>query len=588
MSQSQITFAIRGADFVLNDRPLRIFSGELHYFRNPREYWRDRLLKARAMGLNAICTYMPWNLHEPTRGQFEFGGMLDVAEFFRLAQEIGLYVLLRPGPYICAEWDFGGLPAWLLKDGDLRIRCADRTYLEAMTSYIERVGRELSPLCVTRGGPILMLQVENEYGSYGNDKSYLRTLRDLLRRVGFDVPLFTSDGSDPDMLAAGTVEDCLAVVNFGSNAQQHIGALRAFRSNQPAMCGEFWCGWFDAWGKPRQGNASTAMTADVKWMLENDASFNIYMLHGGTNFGFTSGANFYDDYQPQVTSYDYWAPLDEAGRPQPKYWAVRELLAKYQRDGAPLPDVPPPTKIIAIPGIRLTESASLFDNLPDPIASAAPRSMEQYGQNSGLILYRTNIAGLTSRKLKVVEPRDYAKIYVDGKEVATLDRRLKQTDAELPVRKIETLDILIDSTGRVNYGPKMLDRKGITERVVLDKLTLMDWRIYPLPMDAKQLASLKYGTDDIAGPAFHRGTFEVTETGDTFLDLRGWRKGAVWINGHNLGRFWHIGPQQTLYCPGVWLERGSNEIVVFDLEADGRRTIQGLSEPVLNECLSVP
>jgi beta-galactosidase len=583
------TFTVRDSEFLLNGRPFRIFSGEIHYFRVPREYWRDRLLKLRAMGLNTVCTYMPWNLHEPRPGTFDFGGMLDVAAFLRLAQELGLWAILRPGPYICAEWDFGGLPAWLLADDNLRIRCADPSWLTAVQRYIERVSEELAPLTCTRGGAIIMVQVENEYGSFGNDKRYLRALRGMLQRSWSDVPLFTSDGPEPDMLAAGTLDECLAVVNFGSNAPKNVGAIRAFRPNQPAMCGEFWCGWFDQWGKRRQGSGSTDAAADVRWMAENDASFNLYMFHGGTNFGFTSGANVYDDtYSPTVTGYDYWAPLDEAGRPTPKYWAFREVLAAHQPAGVVLPDPPPPTRIVTIPEIRLTESAGLFDNLPEPLRSASPRSMEHFGQSGGAILYRTSIAGLVARKLEVVEPHDYAQVYVDGKLVATLDRRLKQSTVELPPGPADRLDILIDTLGRVNYGPKMIDAKGITQRVVLGQITLMDWQLYPLPMDAAQLGSLKYGSADVAGPAFHRGTFELSKTGDMFLDLRAWRKGVVWVNGHNLGRFWRIGPQQTLYCPGCWLKAGRNELVVFDLvvfdlESSGRRPIRGLSEPVLDE-----
>jgi beta-galactosidase len=556
----------------------------MHYFRIPPKSWRDRLLKARAMGLNTVCTYMPWNLHEPRPGQFDFMGMLDVAAFVRLAQELGLWVILRPGPYICAEWDFGGLPAWLLADDNLRVRCADPSFVVPMTQYIERVSRELSPLTCTRGGPIIMVQVENEYGSYGNDKRYLRLLRGLLDQAWYDIPLFTSDGPEPDMLAGGTLEECLAVVNFGSNAQKHIGTIRQHRPDQPAMCGEFWCGWFDQWGKRRQGSAYTEAAADVRWMAENDASFNLYMFHGGTNFGFTSGANVYDDtYSPTVTSYDYGAPLDEAGRPTPKYWAFREVLAQHQPNGASLPDLPPATKVIAIPDIRLTESARLFDNLPPPIASATPRAMEHFGQSSGAILYRTSIAGLVARTLEIVEPHDYAQVYVDGKLVATLDRRMKQSTVELPPGG-DRLDILVEALGRVNYGPHLIDPKGITRRVVLGQTTLMGWHVYPLPLSGDNLlASLRYAPAADAGPAFHRGTFALSETGDTFLDLRAWRKGVVWVNGRNLGRFWRVGPQQTVYCPGCWLSTGRNEIVVFDLEANGRQPLRGLSEPLLDE-----
>ena len=578
------TFAVGEREFLLDGQPFRIFSGEIHYFRVPRPYWRDRLLKARAMGLNTVCTYMPWNLHEPRPGAFDFSGMLDVAAFLRLAQELGLWAILRPGPYICAEWDFGGLPAWLLADDNLRIRCGDPAWLAAVRRYIEQVAHELAPLTCTRGGPIIMVQVENEYGSYGNDKRYLRALRGMLGEGGFDVPLFTSDGPENDMLAAGTLDECLAVVNFGSKAAQHIGTIRALRPNEPGMCGEFWCGWFDQWGKNRQGSASPDAAADdVEWMAENGASFNLYMFHGGTNYGFTSGANFYDAYAPTVTGYDYWAALDEAGRPTPKYWAFREVLSAHQPSSAVLPDLPPPTKIITIPQISFTESAPLLENLPTPIHAAMPRSMEYFGQSGGAILYRTSIAGLRARELEVVEPHDYALVYVDGKHVATLDRRLKHSTAQLPAGDADRLDIIVDTLGRVNYGPKMIDAKGITQRVVLGQVTLMDWQIYPLPMDEAQLASLRYSPADAAGPAFHRGTFELSETGDTFLDLRDWHKGLVWVNGHNLGRFWRIGPQQTLYCPGCWLKTGGNEIVVFDLESSGRRGVRGLSEPVLDD-----
>jgi beta-galactosidase len=333
-------------DFIRDGGPVQIRSGELHYFRIPRPYWRHRLLMARAMGLNTICIYMPWNLHEPQRGKFDFegdGGMLDVAGFVRLAGESGLSVIVRPGPYICAEWDFGGLPGWLLEDESLRIRCADETFLDAIRGYIEHVGAQLSPLVAPRG-PIVMVQVENEYGSYSNDRAYLRALRKLLRDGGFDDALFfTSDGTDPTMLAAGTLDDCLAVANFGSRAQEHLEKLRAFRPKQPLMCGEFWCGWFDKWGEKRKGSADPAPpAADIQWMIENNASFNLYMLHGGTNFGFTAGANFYEDYSPTVTSYDYWAPIDEAGRPTAKFHALRALLNSKEEMPPPAAKLVPP------------------------------------------------------------------------------------------------------------------------------------------------------------------------------------------------------------------------------------------------------
>lgn len=590
-----VAFSHDDAHFLLDGAPIQLCSGELHYFRVPRPYWRDRLLKAKVTGLNAVCTYMPWNLHEPRPGEFDFtgdGGMLDVAAFVRLAGELGLWVIVRPGPYICAEWDFGGLPGWLLADGNARLRCADPSYLASVARYVARVGAELAPLTCGRGGPIVMVQVENEYGSYANDKAYLRQLRQMLIGAGLadGVLLFTSDGPQADMLAAGTLEGCVVTANFGSKAQENLAKLRAFRPNQPVMCGEFWCGWFDQWGKKRQGSADPApAAADLKWMLENNASFNIYMFHGGTNFGFTAGANHYEHYAPTVTGYDYWALLDEAGRPTAKYAAVRGLLAAA---GQPVADPPAdrPTVGIAADRFRLSESAPLLSNLPQPIIDSMPHSMEHYGQSlGGAILYRTTVAGLGGGKLTIVEPHDYAIVFLDGRKIATLDRRAKQFTCELPADlkpgDAGRLEILVWALGRVNYGPKMLDRKGITDRVELKHLTLTGWEIFPLPMDAAQLSSLRYAPGDAPGPAFHRGTFGLRdgEVGDTFLDLRRWSAGAVWVNGHNLGRFWSVGPQQTLFCPGCWLRAGSNDIVIFDLESSGRQPTEALAEPILDD-----
>ena len=540
---------------------------------------------------------MPWNLHEPRPGEFDFagdGGMLDVAAFVRVARELGLWVIVRPGPYICAEWDFGGLPGWLLADDDCRVRCADETYLAAVERYIARVGVELAPLTCGRGGPIIMVQVENEYGSYSNDKLYLRRLQRMLLDAGLGdgTLLFTSDGPQDDMLAAGTLKDCLTTANFGSKAQESFEKLAEFRPNQPLMCGEFWCGWFDQWGKKRQGSADATTTAtEIRRMVERGASFNIYMFHGGTNFGFTAGANYYDDgYSPTVTGYDYWALLDEAGRPPAKYDAVRQILAERRPGGAALPEAPASRATVAIPAerFRFTESAPLLANLPRAIHDAAARSMEHYGQYlGGAILYRTRIGVLGGGKLNIVEPHDYAIVYFDGVKIGALDRRLKQTALELPepARGAEgRLDILVWALGRVNYGPRLLDRKGITDRVELKHLTLSGWEVFPLPMDARQLSSLRFEPRDAGGQAFHRGLFELREDeiGDTFLDMSRWSAGAVWVNGHNLGRFWNIGPQQTLFLPGCWLRSGANEIVVFDLEGAGRQPIEGLDEPILD------
>lgn len=593
-SPRQLVFNDR--QFLLDDRPISIQAGELHYFRIPQPYWEHRLKQACALGLNAVCTYMPWNLHEPKPGCFDFegdGGMLDVARFVKLAHSLGLLVILRPGPYICAEWDFGGLPGWLLADPSCRVRCDDERYLDHVRQYIQRVGDELSSLTLEHGGPIAMVQVENEYGSFSNDQSYLQSLRRILRDSGFDnVLLFTSDGPQSDMLSAGTLDDCLAVANFGSKAQQSFADFRKARPKGPLMCGEYWCGWFDHWGRARQGSDDpSAAVEDLRWMLENDASFNLYMLHGGTNFGFTAGANFYDSYGATVTSYDYRALVDEAGRPTRKYFAVRELIQRFRSASDSLPEVPPtPASIVAIPAdrFRFTESAELFKNLPSPVNESFPRSMEHFGQTlGGAILYRTNVAGLGGGKLTIVEPRDYAIVYLDGRKIGVLDRRLDQTSLDLPdvaPGGEGRLDILVWALGRINYGPRLLDRKGITERVELKHLTLSTWQVFPMPFTYAEVGAMNYQSVDPAGPAVHRGSFDLKECeiGDTFLDLSQWSIGCVWVNGYNLGRFWNIGPQQTLYCPGCWLRPGGNEIIVLDLESGGRQPIGGLKEPVLD------
>jgi beta-galactosidase len=588
------SFGYSDTDFLIDGHPIQIFSGELHYFRVPRPYWQDRLAKAKAMGLNAVCTYMPWNLHEPSPGQFDFSGdngMLDIASFIRMAGEMGLWVLLRPGPYICAEWDFGGLPGWLLADRDVRIRCSDEKYLTAVERYITRVGQELSHLTCGNGGPIGMVQVENEYGSFANDRAYLYRLRQMLTDAGLgDGTLyFTSDGAQSDMLAAGTLDGTLVTANFGSKADVNLTKLREFRPHQPIMCGEFWCGWFDQWGKPRQGNDDpTVLETDVRWMVENNASFSIYMFHGGTNFGFTAGANHYEDFAPTVTGYDYWALLDEAGRPTRKYDAVRRILG----DQSDLPPIPAnASAVVEIPAdrFRFTGSASLWTNLPKAIHSPSIKPMEQVGQYlGGAILYRTNIKGLGAGKLNIVEPHDVAQVYLDGVLVATLDRQHKQTTVELPEIRVGAkgqMDILVWALGHVNYGPKMLDYKGISDRVEFKHFTLTGWEICPMPMDAAQRATLKYSDTIASGPTYHRAEFTLAEdeVGDTFLDTRAFEIGAIWVNGHNLGRYWSVGPQQTLFCPGCWLRPGSNEIVIFDMASTGRPTISGSVEAVLNE-----
>jgi beta-galactosidase GanA len=576
-------FAVKDGQFQLNGKPFRIFSGELHYTRIPQAYWRDRMIKAKAMGLNTICTYVFWNVHEPVPGKFSFAGNLDIRMFIRTAQEEGLYVLLRPGPYVCSEWDFGGLPAWLLKDPELKIRCLYPQYWEPAKKFLLWLGRELQELTIDKGGPIIGVQVENEYGSYGNDKEYLRSIRNTLREAGFDCLLYTSDGSNRQMLEAGTLEDALPTVNFSSDPEGQFRNLENFRKNIPHMNGEFWSGWFTQWGHEKWGGQDlNKQKEDVRWMLENDKSINFYMFHGGTNFGFTSGANWYDGkYWADVTSYDYGAPLTEDGRPTEAYFIFRDLLIQHQPPGTQLPNLPPPIKRITIPGIQFTDRASLFENLPRGKKSVQPRPMEAYGQNFGFILYRTTITE-AGGKLRITQLNDYAQIYLDGNRIGSMDRRFGQDTITIPHGGPEkrVLDILVENLGRINFSAHMIDRKGITERVTLDWITLMDWEVYNLPMEASDAQRLKFSNRQIPeGPTFFRGTFRLDEVGDTFLDMRQWRKGIVWVNGHNLGRYWRAaGPQYDLYLPGAWLKSGKNEIVVCDLELSEPAPLKGDSD----------
>lgn len=571
---------------LLDGNPMQIISGEMHYARIPRAYWRDRLRKARAMGLNTISTYVFWNVHEPAPGRYDFTGQNDVAEFVREAQQEGLWVILRPGPYVCAEWDLGGYPAWLLADSAMVLRSADARFTRPASRWLDRLGRELSPLLASHGGPIIAVQVENEYGSFDHDTTYLRWQLGALRHAGLaDAYLYTADGDV--QLPRGTLPELPAVVNLGpGDAAESFAKLHAFRPHEPLMSGEYWAGWFDQWGRAHHATDAAQQTRELDWMLGHGYSVNLYMFHGGTTFGFMNGANAdRNGYYPQTTSYDYDAALDEAGHPTPKYFAFRDVIARH-RPGVTLPPVDSAAPMIGIAPFTLQERLPLWRDLPHPVHVARPRPMETFGQSYGYILYRTTLRGPSTGELAIDSVRDYAQVYVDGSRVATLDRRLKQDRTPLSVPAgAHTLDILVENTGRVNFTKVLRgERKGITHAVTLDGRELSGWDVYPLPMaDVRQLPFTRGRSDTTASPAFYRGTFRVDHIGDTNLDMRGWGKGVVWVNGHNLGRFWQIGPQQTLYVPGPWLHHGENTVTVFDLEAPTARTLCGVTAPILAE-----
>jgi beta-galactosidase len=580
--QQAHSFRVEGNQFVLDGQPIQIVSGEMHYPRIPREYWRDRLQKARAMGLNTISTYVFWNLHEPKAGTYDFSGQLDVAEFIREAQQEGLHVILRVGPYVCSEWDLGGYPAWLLADSKMELRDKQENFLRPTRKWLVRLGQELAPLQITRSGPIIAVQVENEYGSFGDDSAYMAKIRDFITEAGFNgAMLYTADGADE--LPRGALPGLPAVVNFGpGEAQSAFEALRKFRPTGPLMSGEYWDGWFDHWGGQHNVTDAKQQTQELEWMLSRGYSVNIYMFEGGTSFGFMAGANFEKNYEPDTTSYDYDAPLDEAGQPTPKFFAFRDVIRRHL-NGAALPSLPAQIPVIEVPNIQLNESASLWTSLGHAIRSKRPLTMEAAGQAYGYILYRTKVSGPAKAGLVVTDVHDYAEIFVNGRRAGSLDRRVQQSriSTDLP-NESNTLDILVENLGRINFGQKLLDdRKGITESVKLGGRDLSRWEMYSLPME--NVATLQFSKGHNRGPAFYRGTFSLKSTGDTFLDVGNLGMGVAWVNGHNLGRFWNIGPQQTLYVPGVWLKKGNNEIILFDLQDDFEKSIAGRQQSILNE-----
>ena len=576
---------IEGDRFALDGRPLQIISGEIHYERIPREYWRDRLQKARAMGLNTISTYVFWNMHEPKPGVFDFGGQLDVAAFVRMAQEEGLYVILRPGPYACAEWDLGGLPAWLLADPNMVLRSSDEMFLRPAENYLKRLGRELAPLQITRGGPIIAVQVENEYGSFGSDHEYLKRILAAIRNAGLgEVLLYTADGGD--QLPAGTLPDIHAVVNFGpGDAKSEFAKLEKFRPGRPVMSGEYWDGWFDHWGAKHEVRNYEDDAKELDWILSQGYSINLYMFHGGTSFGFMSGANWdHSTYEPDVTSYDYDAPVSESGALTKKFFAFRDVILKH-RPGVKIPDPPASLPVIEIPEFDLDKAAELWSNLPNPLTTDHPRNMEAFGQSYGYILYRTKLKSATEGDLVVSGLRSYARIYLNGKLAGALDRRKKEDRLKIIAGENAQLDILVEGTGRINFSTELRgERQGLNGPVTLAGHELTGWQVFPLPMD--DMTSLHYRSaapqEGAVWPAFQQGHFELQSAGDTFLDLRGWGKGAVWVNGHAVGRFWNVGPQQTLYVPAPWLRKGANEVVIFTFEGHTRR-LRGLRAPILDE-----
>lgn len=593
------SFVAGKGTFLLNGEPFIVKAAELHYPRIPRPYWEQRIKLCKALGMNTICLYVFWNAHEQQPGQYNFTGQYDLAEFCRLCQANGMYVILRPGPYVCAEWEMGGLPWWLLKNKDVRLREDDPYFIERVALFEEQVANQVNALTIQKGGPIIMVQVENEYGSYGENKTYVSQIRDIVRQhFGEDITLFQCDWASNFTLNG--LDDLVWTMNFGtgSNIDQQFARLKELRPDSPLMCSEFWSGWFDKWGANHETRPAADMIAGIDEMLSKGISFSLYMTHGGTNWGHWAGANS-PGFAPDVTSYDYDAPISESGQTTPKYWELRKTLAKYN-NGKKLPKVPALIKSMHIPQIKFTEVAPLFSNLPQSVESNRIRTMEEYDQGFGSILYRTTLPELNKQTvLTVDEAHDYAQIFIDGIYIGKLDRRNGEKQLTLPpCKKGAQLDILVEAMGRINFGRAIKDFKGITQKVsiTIDNdgfpfvCDLKKWEVFNLHDKYEWYKNLNFEpikslTDNNGQriPGIYRATFNLKKVGDTFLNFETWGKGLVYVNGHAMGRIWEIGPQQTLYMPGCWLKKGENEIIVFDIVGPKQAVCEGLKEPIIDK-----
>jgi beta-galactosidase len=592
VGEKQPAFGADDGYFTFDGKPAVIISGSIHYPRVPRAYWRDRIRKAKAMGFNCIGTYLFWNAHEKKPGTFDFSGNLDVAEFARICQEEGMWLIIRPGPYICSEWDFGGMPAWLLKDPEMKVRTNDPQFLKATERYLKAVGEQLRGLQVNHGGPIIQVQVENEYGQFGrpgntDDMAYNRAIYDQLVAAGFDTMFIRCDWPNKETLGTAHIDDVYTTMNFGGSAEEAFDFFDQEYPGMPKMCGEYWVGWFDHWGSKHHTKDLAPFIKEIDWMLANKVSFNVYMLHGGSNFGFTSGANWSSgQYSADTTSYDYDAPMDETGRITEKFYTFRDTIKKYLPENHELPEPPEQIKRIELPEFSLTQTAGFDQLLRQPIESGRAPQMEAIGLYQGLALYRTTVDVATAgvHELAFGALKDRAIIRVNGERVATLDRRVKQDTASISLPKGNVqLDILLENMGHLNYSREMmLDRKGLGD-VALDGRAILNWTVYSFPLELDDIAGLTFSNGPAKPspmPVFYRGEFSIDEVGDTLLDMTGWGKGMVWVNGINLGRFWNIGPQYTLYLPGCWMKEGANEVVVMDIEPTGHNTMRGVTEAI--------
>lgn len=573
------TFTVGERHFLLDGRPHRILSGAIHYFRIHPDQWADRIHKARLLGLNTIETYVAWNAHEPARGRWSWDGGLDLAAFLQAVADEGMHAIVRPGPYMCAEWSNGGLPAWLFRDGRAGVRRDEPVYMAEVERYLRRVYEVAAPLQVDRGGPVILVQIENEYGAYGKDPAYLRRLVQITRDAGITVPLTSVDQPTDQMLADGSLPELLHTGSFGSHSPDRLATLRRHQPEGPLMCMEYWDGWFDDWGAPHHTTDAAAAAADLDDLLAAGASVNLYMFCGGTNPGYTNGANDKGSYEPIVTSYDYDAPLDEAGRPGPKYWAFREVLGRYTELPAEVPARPSPAPVLTgrftaendlVDAVSVVSSWTEADRLP---------TMDEMGQFAGLALYRTRAELGAAAELSFAEVRDRAVVLAGDNVVGVLERAGKRFSVSLPAGAYD-LTVLVEDQGRVDYGPRIGEPKGLIGPALLGDSVISGWRYMPVP---DRPVTPAHGAPARAGrPVIRHGHLDASASHDLFLNTAGWGKGAVWFNGVNLGRFWDRGPQRTLYVPAPLVRAGRNDVVVMDLHPRPDPRLVTCAAPILN------
>jgi beta-galactosidase len=598
IAQGNHSFEIKEGQFIYDNKPVQIHSGEMHYARIPAPYWRHRLKMIKAMGLNTVATYVFWNYHNPSPGVWDFKtGSHNIREFLRIAKEEGMFVILRPGPYACAEWEFGGYPWWLLKDTSLVVRAYNQPFLDSCKTYINKLAEQVKDQLVSKGGPVIMVQVENEFGSYVSQRKdiplaehrrYNEAIQQLLIHSGLTGPFFTSDGSE--LFDGGSLPGVLPAANGEGNVENLKKEVNNYHNNQgPYMVAEYYPGWLHHWTEPFPNIPTKQVTEQIEKYLKSDVNFNIYMVHGGTNFAFTSGAN-YDknhDIQPDLTTYDYDAPITEPGWASPKYLALRELMKQYVK--YPVPEIPAQIPVITLPPIQLNKSMDLFDwkKTIKPVVADTPLTFEALNQGHGYVLYSKQFTQATQGTLQINGLRDYAIVYVDGKKVAVLNRVNKTYTVTVAIPANSTLEILVENMGRINYGSEIVhNNKGIISPVLInDKAITGNWSMYKLPFTQQPVVLA--GKQKEGKAALYSGTFTVSKPGDVFLDLHSWGKGIIFVNGHNLGRYWQVGPQQTLYLPGCWLKTGANSMVVFEQLNDNiKPVIPTVIKPVLNELKS--